>query len=306
LGKPHHRRGGLALAGTLLVAVAIAASSAQANTLGAGLGPSPHNPITYQPLKHVCNSRLPEQICQDFTVDINTSLNGGIVSLLYTQSYFCDLRVKSHASTGCEFGKRARRLPPGVASRRNTDPLYLMFPAGSLAKQEPALQPECQHTGLCTDHPSRVDFSRVLGHRASNMLLPVHDHFETTRNGNRPEWHNLYAFMVSNRTSWFKAEESHDVRALFRLARTPHSGVRGPFPSNIFFFFQTLPGTPNPTEVQWSTLPTPPVNQPTSYDPSITGPGDPLIDHLFNLTGNVLSTFFGINNVHQYQLTPKS
>ncbi len=179
-----------------------------------------------------------------------------------------------------------------------------MFPAGPLTQQEPALKPECQHSGLCTDHPSRVDFSRVLGRGAGNMLLPVHDHFETTRNGNRPEWHNLYAFMVSDQTSWFKADNSHDVRTLFQLARTPHSGVRGLFPSNIFFFFQTLPGTPNPTEVQWSTLPTPVVNQPTSYDPSITGIGDALIDHVFSLAGNLLSTFFGINNVQQYQLTP--
>lgn len=305
MSKANYRHGLLALAGAIVLAVAVTVPSAQGNTLGRGLGPSPHNPVTYQPMKHVCNSRLPEAICQDFTVDIETSLNGGIVSLLYTQSYFCDLTVKSHSSTGCEFGTRARRLPPGVASRRNTDPLYLMFPSGRLAGQGTALQPECQHAGLCTDHPSRVDFSRVLGRQARNMLLPVHDHFETTRNGNRPEWHNLYAFMVTNRASWFRADESHNVRTLFKLARTPHSGVRGPFPSNIFFFFQTLPGTPNPTEVQWSTLPTPAVNQPTTYDPSITGTAtDTLIDHVFNLTGNLLSTFYGKGSVHRYQLTP--
>jgi hypothetical protein len=152
-----------------------------------------------------------------------------------------------------------------------------MFPAGKLAGQGSALQPECQHPGLCTDHPSRVDFSRVLGRPAGNMLLPVHDHFETARNGNRPESHNLYAFMVSKKASWTMSDESHNVRTLFKLAGTPHSGVRGPFPTNIFFFFQTLPGTPNPTEVQYSALPTPTVNDRSTYDPSITGPHDPLI-----------------------------
>lgn len=305
MSTPHHRRVLLTLATALIVTCAVAAS-AHANTLGRGLGPSPHNAVTYQPLKHTCNSRLPEALCQDFTVDIETSLNGGIVSLLYTQSYFCDLRVRSHASTGCEFGQIARRLPPGVASRRNTDPLYLMFPAGGLARQGSALQPECQHPGLCTDHPSRVDFSRVLGRGAGNMLLPIHDHFETTRNGNRPEWHNLYAFMVSKKSSWTRSDGSHNVRTLFKLARTPHSGVRGPFPSNIFFFFQTLPGSPNPTEVQYSALPTPTVNDRSTYDPSITGPNDPLIDHIFNLKGNLLSTFYGPTNVQHYQLTPVS
>jgi hypothetical protein len=306
MSKPHYARARSALVVAVFAGFVFAAASAQANTLGAGLAPMPHNPVTYQPLKHTCNSRLPEQICQDFTVDIKTGLNGGIVSLLYTQNYFCDLTVKSSASTGCEFGALSRRLPPGVASRRNTDPLYLMFPAGQLADQWPTLQPECQHPGLCTDHPSRLDFSRVLGRGSGNMLLPAHDHFETTRNGNRPEWHNLYAFMVSNRASWVKADASHDVRTLFKLAHTPNSGVRGPFPSNIFFFFQTLPGTPYPTEVQWSTVPSPAVNLPTNYDPSITGPLDPLIDHAFSLTGNVLSTFFGATDVRKYQLTPAS
>jgi hypothetical protein len=294
---------GVAVAMSVGVASATV-GAAQANTLGRGLGPSPHNPVTYQPLKHTCNSRLPEPICQDFTVDIKTGLNGHIVSLLYTQSYFCDLSVRSRASTGCEFGKRARRLPPGVASRRNTDPLYLMFPAGSLAGQGSALKPECQHVGLCTDHPSRVDFSRVLGRRARNMLLPIHDHFETTRNGNRPEWHNLYAFMVSNKASWLEADASHNVRTLFRLAHKKGAGVRGPFRSNIYFFFQTLPGTPNPTEVEWSTVPTPPVNQPTQYDPSITGPNDPLIDHVFSFNANLIQTFFGLGSIKNYTVTP--
>ena len=305
--RNHSRRGRVLLifVSAALAAFVIGVPSALANTLGRGLAPSPNNPVTYQPLKHTCNSRLPEPLCQDFTVDIKTSLNGGIVSLLYTQNYFCDFRVKSRASTGCEFGRVAKRLPPGVAHRRNTDPLYLMFPDGPLAKVWPSLQPECQHPGLCTDHPSHIDFSRILGRRAGNMLLPVHDHFETTRNGNRPEWHNLYAFMVSSKKNWFKADQSHDVRTLFKLAHTPHSGVRGPFPSNIFFFFQTLPGTPNPTEVEYSTLPFPPVNSPTSYDPSITGGSfDALIDHVINITGNALSTFFGINNVRRYNLTP--
>ena len=264
----------------------------------------PNNPVTYQPLKHTCNSRLPISVCQDFTVDIKTGLNGSIISLLYTQNYFCDFSVTSAAKTGCEFGRVARRLPPGVASRRNTDPLYLMFPSGALTNAGTSLQPECQHAGLCTDHPSTIDFSRVLGSAARNMLLPIHDHFETTRNGNRPEWHNLYAFLVSKRSSWVAADQSHDVRTLFRLARVHGSGVRGPFPSNIYFFFQTLPGSPYPTEVDWSNMPSPTVNPPTMYDPSITGPNNSLIDHVFQVTTNTMSAFFGKLEFRNYLLTP--
>lgn len=304
MGRSHHQRRLARLAVGALAAFAVLAPSAMAKTIGRGFGPSPNNPITYQPLKHTCNSRLPEPICQDFTVDIKTGLNGGIVSLLYTQSYFCDLSVKSRASTGCEFGATARRLPPGVAGRQFTDPLYLMFPAGPLTKVLPALKPECQHAGLCTDHPSRVDFSRVVGRGTGNALLPVHDHFETTRNFNRPEWHELYAFMVSKASSWASADASHNVRTLFRLSHTRGSGVRGPFPSNIFFFFQTLPGHPTAQEVAWSTLPSPTVNPPTNYDPSITGAADALIDHVVSITGNLVSAFFGSPALQKYTLTP--
>jgi hypothetical protein len=59
----------------------------------------------YQPLKHTRNSRLPEPICQGFTVDIKTGLNGHLVSLLYTQSYFCDLTVKGRVA------QRAHAVP---------------------------------------------------------------------------------------------------------------------------------------------------------------------------------------------------
>jgi hypothetical protein len=58
-----------------------------------------------------------------------------------------------------------------------------------------------------------------------------------------------------------------------------------------------------PAEVQYSTLPSPTVNPPTSYDPSITGPGDPLIDHVISIVGNTLSAFFSNIDVAQYQLT---
>jgi hypothetical protein len=101
-----------------------------------------------------------------------------------------------------------------------------------------------------------------------------------------------------------KADQSHDVRTLFRLARTGGSGVRGPFSSNIYFFFQTLPGSPVQQEVAWSTVPSPTINPPTNYDPSIVGRPDALIDHVISITGNLLSAFFSKTAVQHYTLTP--
>ncbi len=282
----------------------LGASTAAANTIGPGLGPSPTNPITYQPMKHICVSPEPMQLCQDFTVDINTSMNGSVVSLLYTQSYFCDLAIRSRAATGCEFGERARNLPPGVAGWRYTDPLFLMFPSGPLLKELGVLKPECQFAGHCTDHPSTVDFSRILGPATGNMLLPVHDHFETTRNGNRPEWHPLYAFFVSSLASWERAVASHDVRTLYTLAKTSGSGVSGPYPSNIFFFFQVLPGSPTAQEIAWAQLPHPFVTEATQQDPSIIGTNDSLMDHVVGVVGNTLQAFFGSAQRQLYRLTP--
>jgi hypothetical protein len=63
MGNSHRRRGLVGLAAAVVAAIVIVGPSAQANTLGRGLGPSP-NPVTYQPLKHTCNSRLPEPLCQ--------------------------------------------------------------------------------------------------------------------------------------------------------------------------------------------------------------------------------------------------
>ena len=68
MGKSHRQRVLVGLAAAVLAAIVVIGPSANANTLGPGLGPSPNNPVTYQPLKHVCNSRLPEPLCQDFTL----------------------------------------------------------------------------------------------------------------------------------------------------------------------------------------------------------------------------------------------
>jgi hypothetical protein len=80
------------------------------------------------------------------------------------------------------------------------------------------------------------------------------------------------------------------------------SGVRGPFPSNIFFF-QTLPGHPVAQEVAGRRLPSPTVNPRTTYDPSITGATDALIDHVVSVVGNLVSAFFGTPSMQTYKLS---
>lgn len=82
-----------------------------------------------------------------------------------------------------------------------------------------SLKPECQHTVLCSDHPSTVDFSPCSG--AARRTCCCRDHFITTRNGNRPQVAHLYALMVSKKSSWEQADQSHNVQTLFDLGKTP-------------------------------------------------------------------------------------
>lgn len=171
-------------------------------------------------------------------------------NVLYTENYFCDRSVTAKSATGCEAGASYSKLPPGTTSPSETDPLYIVTP---LFSPEPhGLQ--CPHQGYCIDHPGTADLSRLapvldpILHttpaQLANAPLSPHSHIVLTANNGQPEWWNVHVIGVTNRVAYDKivsaGNKYDEVKA---LEANPKNGVTAPIPTNIFLWFQVLPGT---------------------------------------------------------------
>ena len=141
-------------------------------------------------------------------------------------------------------GQKFNHVPPGTTSEKFTDPLFIPVPLYSSPKE----WLQCP-TGPCIDHPMNADLSRLagaLGQPASalkDVPLPGHDHIIADRKNNRPEWWPVYVIGVTSPASFAKIEHAKDLKTALQLANNPANGVTKPIPTNIFLWFQTLPGT---------------------------------------------------------------
>ncbi|MDP9093737.1 MAG: hypothetical protein M3N95_12595 [Actinomycetota bacterium] len=200
--------------------------------------------VTVNPLKAACEVNAPT--CNNVGTT-NAYFNGEDVKLLYSQNYFCDTTVTkaspSSAANGCEAGVNYNKLPPGTATSA-TDPLYIPIPLF----KTPAVYVQCQATPMCIDHPANIDLSRLsaaLGAPASalyNAMLPGHDHIITTRNADQPEWWPIVAVGVTSPSAWTAITTAKDYATMKALEGVTGSGVTGEIPTNVFLWFQTLPG----------------------------------------------------------------
>ncbi|MFJ1648161.1 hypothetical protein [Streptomyces sp. NPDC088258] len=239
---------GLALAaigtaGTAGVAVADSAGTAGSGP-DFGFGPAPTGDRTVQPLKKACATGRPQDLCRNIGVTEGW-YEGSTVTFLYTQNFYCDPSVPSGAASKCEAGTKANRVPPGTTSERFTDPLYIpvpLFSPGPAALQCPANEP-------CVDHPTSIDLSalsaalKTPAAKLKNTMLPGHDHIIADRNKNRPEWWPVKVVAVSDPDSYAKIQAGKDLATVTKLAADPNSGVSRPIDTNVFLWFQTLPGT---------------------------------------------------------------
>lgn len=235
-----------------VLASAVAAVGTAALTLGsvgvasATSGPvsTPPGGITVNPLQYSCTVGGPTCNNVGITHDF---YNGTNVEALYTQKYFCDTSVSSHASNGCEAGASYSKLPPGVSSASQTDPLYVPIPLGFT----PTQQLQCPTGKGCIDHPMHIDLSRLAGalpgHPTAASLqdvsLPGHDHVIASTNGNLPEWWPIVVVGVTNQAAWTSISNAKSYSEIQSLQANKASGVTGNIPTNAFLFFQTLPGT---------------------------------------------------------------
>jgi hypothetical protein len=167
---------------------------------------------------------------------------GSVIDALYTETYYCDTSIPSGAPSGCEAGTKYTDLPPGVASVDDVDPLWIPVPLFS-----PAPGTQCPATG-CVDHPMTIDLSRLssaLGVPAAKLKdvpVPAHDHVLNTRNNDLPEWWPVVVVGVTSAAAWHKIVDAKSLTEVRSLQAEKDGGVTGDIPTNLFLWFQTLPG----------------------------------------------------------------
>lgn len=163
--------------------------------------------------------------------------NGTTINLNYSHKWFCGDHALSRASTGCEIGVATKVEP---SSGKVVSPIYVMTPIGF----HPA-NLQCPRVGNCIDHPHRVDASRVFGPSAKNALLPPHSHIIVDREGALSSWWPVIVIGVTNQRAWHRIAQGKDFATVQRVRKNHPGWVTPNVPSNIYLFFQAVPGSDN-------------------------------------------------------------
>ena len=168
--------------------------------------------------------------------------NGHTTSFTYSKGFFCDRRVPSAATSGCEAGANYK-----VSPSMNFDPLYITVPLGFTV---PTMSMECPSAIACVDHPGTIDLSRLepalkglypqltaaqLTGALKNFATPGHEHFITTANGDKPEWWDVKVIGVTSKSEW-DAINAH--RSFAFLNQQVNKKLTTPIiPTNLFLYF---------------------------------------------------------------------
>ncbi|MCU4184372.1 hypothetical protein K6U06_08365 [Acidiferrimicrobium sp. IK] len=218
--------------------------------------PSGNNGTTVDPLQYNCGNDHPScgHVGSSFA-----DFNGTSTEIVYSENYYCDANVSSGASSGCEVGAPASAQPSASSaggtgtSLGNTtsgDTLYIPVPLG-FTPSSPTQCPAASSTVTCIDHPNTVDLSRIAAYlpnnpspsSVANAFVPAHDHVVTTRNNGNPEWWNVKVVPVTSQAALTTIETSKQLSASQLQPFDPSSNPGGYIPSNMYLFFQVLPGT---------------------------------------------------------------
>ena len=205
--------GGSAVAGTTNSSAPAAQSAAASND---------HDP---------CGQNAPH--CQGIGVT-DSWFKGGTVNLNYSHPYFCGNHRLSRASTGCEIGAPTKVRPP---SGKVVSPIYVITPIGFTPKNL-----QCPVVGNCIDHPARIDASRVRGDSAKNALAPAHSHIIVDRENALSSWWPVVIIGVTNARAWNEIARGQNLNTVQRIRRAHPKWVTPNIPSNLYLFFQVVPG----------------------------------------------------------------
>ncbi len=200
---------------------------------------------TIDPLQYNCGNDAPTcgQVGESYGY-----YGGTNVDLLYSENYYCDTAVPSHAATGCEVGSGPSSPDPTAPSPDGTsigntthdDTLYIPVP---LFADPPPTQ--CTATATCVDHPPTIDLSAIAGALPGdpspsslyNVPIPAHDHVVGTRNDGLPEWWNVQVIATTDPATFATLRSVSAIDAAVASAKAVS------VPTNAFLFFQVLPGT---------------------------------------------------------------
>jgi hypothetical protein len=162
----------------------------------------------------------------------------------YAHGYWCDTKVASTASTGCEVGAKWT-----VAPSKQHDPLFITVPLGFTV---PMSKMDCPDKLICVDHPDTLDLTRLapalapifkttpekLTPALQNFVTPGHDHFVTDLNNGKAEWWDVYVVGVTNQATYNAIHKSRDYRYIQKLLKAKNPHVVGPIPTNLFLNFK--------------------------------------------------------------------
>lgn len=155
---------------------------------------------------------------------------GRTVTFFYhNKNFFCKEPPKSGASSKCELGTAAQKMP---TNPNNITPLYVMVPLGF----KPAgLQ--CPDAGNCINHPHHIDLSAIFGKGTEDALLPAHSHIIDAAD---PGWWNVVVIGVKSEADWDKIAAGKDLATVRGLQQSDPTNVTADIPTNTFLFFDVL------------------------------------------------------------------
>jgi hypothetical protein len=157
----------------------------------------------------------------------------------HTNNFFCRVPVKDggpvSSTTECEVGSDSTIDPrPNDASIPN---LYVVTPVGF---RPDASTLHCPTAGMCINHPSTIDATRVFGPGNGNIPLPAHSHVISVDSGN---WWGLIDIGVKDLATWNKivaGKSLSTVRAL-QAADPGQTHITSDTATNVYLYFQVQP-----------------------------------------------------------------
>ena len=173
----------------------------------------------------------PNSAAGDTKAFIGAWLNGELVTLRYTRSYFCEEPPASIAPSECEIGALPEDFP-------RSGPIPVIYAIAPIGFTPAAGTLHCPGEPLCPNHPPMIDVTRLNIPNVSVVSRAPHSHIITSRQAG---WHRTVNIRVLNSSVWDQIVASPSLETVRRLQATLPGQISGDNPTNIFFFFHPGP-----------------------------------------------------------------